>query len=181
MDEEQPTEPDAAPGAAARTTGPREVISSWLSGPRAAAEDEGVPFGYRGQRLGYPEAGPGSVATMGRRVAAIVVDWLACYLVAWAVVAWTRRAAADIAEVRLWNSVLFFVEVWLLTSLGGGSFGQRLTGLQVQRVHRGRLGSLRCLVRTALIMLVVPPLIWDRDGRGLHDKAVDSVVVRARA
>jgi uncharacterized RDD family membrane protein YckC len=27
---------------------------------------------------------------------------------------------------------------------------------------------------------VIPATIWDRDGRGLHDKAAGTVVVRAR-
>jgi hypothetical protein len=33
-------------------------------------------------------------------------------------------------------------------------------------------------VRTLLLVLVVPALIWDRDYRGLHDRAANSVVVR---
>jgi uncharacterized RDD family membrane protein YckC len=178
--EEQPVQPDrptvdpshgdgSAPG--------RSAVSSWLSAPRAGATDPGASDGYRGERLGYPDSGAGSVATMGRRLLAIAVDWLACYVVAWAGVA--RLGAGDVAisEVRLWNSVLFFVEVWLLTSLGGASFGQRLTRLRVQRLDLARLGPGRCLLRTTLIMLVIPAVIWDRDGRGLHDRAVDSVVV----
>jgi hypothetical protein len=35
------------------------------------------------------------------------------------------------------------------------------------------------LVRTVLLMLLVPAVIWDRDGRGLHDRLTESAVVRA--
>ena len=34
-------------------------------------------------------------------------------------------------------------------------------------------------LRTALLLLLVPALITDRDGRGLHDRAAGTVVVRA--
>ena len=44
---------------------------------------------------------------------------------------------------------------------------------------RGRVGAFRAAVRTVLICLAVPPLIWDRDGRGLHDRAVVTAVVNA--
>ena len=43
---------------------------------------------------------------------------------------------------------------------------------------RGRIGAARALFRTVLICLAVPPLIWDRDGRGLHDRAVLTAVVK---
>lgn len=160
-------------------------MASWLSGPRAAAgagAGGDVPAtGYAGQRLGYPEVGAGAVASFGSRLVALVIDWLACYLVAWAAVARIEGGDATLGDVRLWNTVLFMVEVWVLTSLTGASFGQRLRGLRVQRVAGHRLGPGRTLVRTALIMLVIPALIWDRDGRGLHDRVADSVVVRTGA
>ena len=69
----------------------------------------------------------------------------------------------------------------LLASLGS-TFGMRLLGLRVLAL--GQPGQLpaawRVLVRTVLLCLVIPAAIWDRDGRGLHDKAAGTVVVRAR-
>jgi uncharacterized RDD family membrane protein YckC len=35
------------------------------------------------------------------------------------------------------------------------------------------------LVRTVLLLAVIPPLVYDRDQRGLHDKAANTAVVRA--
>ena len=60
----------------------RKDVFSWMGGPRAAVETSGIELGYRGQRLGFPEAGPGSVATFNRRTVAILIDWIASLLVA---------------------------------------------------------------------------------------------------
>ncbi|MDQ1739361.1 MAG: hypothetical protein QOE53_1013, partial [Pseudonocardiales bacterium] len=38
----------------------------------------------------------------------------------------------------------------------------------------------RVLLRTVLLVLVIPAVVWDRDGRGLHDRLAGSAVVRAR-
>ena len=64
----------------------RQAIGSWLSGPRAAAEEAGVDFGYRGQQLGLPEDGPGSIARPGRRLGALAVDWGISLLIAYGLI-----------------------------------------------------------------------------------------------
>ena len=40
------------------------------------------------------------------------------------------------------------------------------------------VGFVWALVRTLLLLAVVPPLVFDRDLRGLHDKAANTVVIR---
>ena len=80
--------------------------------------------------------------------------------------------------LTLFVGVIFFVEVSLFTALTGSSFGQRILGIRVESLTTGRLDPLRSVVRTGLLCLVVPPLIFDRDQRGLHDKAANSVAVR---
>lgn len=42
----------------------------------------------------------------------------------------------------------------------------------------GRVNPLRTLLRTVLLFLALPALIWDRDGRGLHDRVAGTVEVR---
>ena len=42
------------------------------------------------------------------------------------------------------------------------------------------VGLWRPIVRTALLVLVTPAVIWDPDQRGLHDKAAGTVLVRRR-
>lgn len=145
----------------------RADVGSWIGGPLP----EGA--GYRGQRLGLPETGSGSMAGTGARVIALCIDWLAALLVSRLVVGTPEPGLESFATMGI-----FALEVSLLTWLSGASFGQRLVGIRV--VGRGRgLGFTAAALRTVLICLVIPPLIWDADGRGLHDKAVDTVVVRA--
>jgi uncharacterized RDD family membrane protein YckC len=79
----------------------------------------------------------------------------------------------------IYLNLLFISESAVLTALSGGSFGQLATRLRVVRVDgNGRpLGLLQALLRQVLICLVIPPLIFRPDGRGLHDLAVHSAVV----
>ena len=128
---------------------------------------------FRGQRLGLPQSGPGSMAGTGRRVVALFIDWIAAMVVARALVGTPESTLESFATLGI-----FALEVTVLTWLTGASFGQRITGVRVVGRTR-RLGLIASLLRTLLICIVLPPLIWDTDGRGLHDRAVDSVVVRA--
>ena len=129
--------------------------------------------GYRGQRLGLPPSGTGSMAGTGRRVAALFIDWIAATIVARALVGDPQSSLESFATVGI-----FALEVAILTWLWGASFGQRILGIRVVGRAR-RLGLVGAALRTVLICLVIPPLIWDADGRGLHDRAVDTVVLRA--
>jgi uncharacterized RDD family membrane protein YckC len=113
------------------------------------------------------------MAGTGRRVVALFIDWLASLLISQALVGTPQSSLESFATLGI-----FFVEVTLLTWLSGASFGQRILGVRVIGRSR-RVGFTGAALRTLLICLVIPPLVWDADGRGLHDKAVDTVVVRA--
>jgi uncharacterized RDD family membrane protein YckC len=145
---------------------------SWLGGPSSAGltpprED------WPGERLGLPEEGVASVAPVGRRIAAFAVDALGS-----ALVAGLFTLPDPPGNVSL---LVFFVVYVLFTSLLGQTPGMYVTGLRVVRIDtRGPLGIVRALIRTVLLCLLIPALIWDRDNRGLHDKASAAVVVRAR-
>ncbi|MFC8171420.1 RDD family protein [Streptomyces sp. NPDC057325] len=151
----------------------RQAIGSWLSGPRAAAEDAGVDFGYRGQQLGLPEEGPGSIARPGRRLGALAVDWALCMLIAYGLV----TDGYDQATGN-WALVILLVLSVLTVGTVGSTPGKRLFGLRVVSVRGGRLGLLRVALRSVLVCLAIPALIWDRDGRGLHDRLSSAVQVR---
>ncbi|GHH74514.1 RDD family protein [Streptomyces sulfonofaciens] len=148
-------------------------MGSWLSGPRAAAEGMGVEFGYRGRRLGLPEHGPGSIAPLGRRVGALAVDWALCMLIAYGLFAHGDRQA-----LSNWTLAVFFVLSLLTVGTVGSTPGKRVLGLRVVAEGGGRLGVLRVLLRSVLLCLAVPALIWDRDSRGLHDRLARAVQVR---
>jgi hypothetical protein len=36
------------------------------------------------------------------------------------------------------------------------------------------------VIRTALLFLLLPALVWDRDGRGLHDRLSTTALIRDR-
>ncbi|WP_345643338.1 RDD family protein [Streptomyces siamensis] len=151
----------------------RQAIGSWLSGPRAAAEEAGVDFGYRGQQLGLPEHGPGSIARPGRRLGALAVDWGLCLLIAYGLL----TDGYDQATGN-WALLVFFALSVLTVGTVGFTPGKRLFGLRVVPEGGGRLNPLRALLRSALVCVAVPALIWDRDGRGLHDRLARTVEVR---
>ncbi|QGZ48623.1 MULTISPECIES: RDD family protein [Streptomyces] len=151
----------------------RQALGSWLSGPRAAAEDAGVDFGYRGQQLGLPEEGPGSIARPGRRIGALAVDWALCMLIAYGLITDGYSQATG-----NWALVILLVLSVLTVGTVGSTPGKRLFGLRVASAGGGRLGILRVLLRSLLVCLAVPALIWDRDGRGLHDRLSGAVQIR---
>jgi uncharacterized RDD family membrane protein YckC len=149
----------------------RRSAGSWIGGVRAAGADLGHP----GERLGLPREGAGAVAGYGRRLVALVVDWLLAMLVATGLTAafhWSPQARS------LATLAVFGVMAWLLTGLTGTTPGKRLSGLRVDRLGGHRVGLVWGLVRTVLLLVVVPALLWDRDYRGLHDRAAHTVVVR---
>jgi len=152
----------------------RQAIGSWLSGPRAAAEEAGVDFGYRGEQLGLPQDGPGSIARPGRRLGALVVDWGLCVLIAYGLLTDGYGQATS-----NWALLVFFVMGVLTVGTLGFTPGKRLFGLRVVALDTGTVNPLRALLRTALLCVALPALIWDRDGRGLHDRLAGTVELRA--
>lgn len=151
----------------------RQAIGSWLSGPRAAAEEMGVDFGYPGERLGLPQQGPGSVARFGRRLGAVALDWIGCQLIAYGLI-----TGGDLASAGNWTLALFVALHILTVGTVGFTPGKRILGLRVVSEDGSRLGIVRVVVRTLLLALVIPALVWDRDGRGLHDRLARAVQVR---
>ena len=130
---------------------------------------------FPGQRLGLPENGPGSVASWPARFAALIIDWFASMLVARIFV------GPDVfgsGPEQFATTGVFLAESALLVALVGGSFGQLALRLAVVRLDRKPVNLLQALLRSALVCLVIPPLVFNRDARGLHDLAVGTVVVR---
>lgn len=121
---------------------------------------------------------PGPVAGFGRRLGALFIDWAVAIGMALLLF---RSAAYGSAESQIATLSLFALEVILLTWLTSASFGQRILGLTVLRTDGVRLSLWRVIVRTLLICLVIPAIVLDSDGRGLHDRAVGSVVIRGSA
>ena len=153
----------------------RKDFGSWIAGPKAALESQGADFGYPGQRLGFPQSGPGSVSSVGRKAVALCLDWFTAIVIAKAL-----GRDMDPNQSSLLVLEIFAAQVALSTVLSGSSFGQRLMGIGVITLDKNRLPISRIIVRTFLTCLVIPAVVYDRDNRGFHDKAVNSVVIRIR-
>lgn len=152
-------------------------LESWMPGAPIGPND-GTGSRYPGERLGLPAAGVGSAARFGRRLAALTVDWFIGYGIA------AIFATPDPA-VNPWFGWLVLGVWFVLTAVPvavfGASAGKMALGLRVASVDgHAAVGVGRALLRTALIAVVAPPLVRDVDGRGWHDRAARTVVVRTR-
>jgi uncharacterized RDD family membrane protein YckC len=117
---------------------------------------------------------------MGRRLIALLVDWVLCYLIGSSIVGHNvlRVTDARYSDAQWMALLLFVVEVYLLTSISGLTVGKRLLGLRAIRTNGDRPGFKWAAVRTALLLFVIPACLTDHDLRGLHDRAADTIVVR---
>lgn len=140
------------------------------SGAGSASEQS-----WNGQRLGLPASGVGSLAGFGQRVVALALDW-ALSSVAALLLGMRYASPTYNLSVFIFTAAL----IWLATAATGASLGQHAVGIGVARLTGGRLPLFHSLVRTLVMMLVFPAVITDSDGRGLHDKAVGSAVVKTR-
>jgi uncharacterized RDD family membrane protein YckC len=99
---------------------------------------------------------------------ALFIDWMASTFVVVGIIG--RDAWSDNANSGFLTLGVFLVESALLTALAGGSFGKLASGLRVVRLADGRPPSLLpALLRQFAVCLVIPPLVFKPDGRGLHD------------
>jgi len=171
-------------GSHLRTSPPRGLTAEVPGTVEAVSDsptrDAAAGPSYPGQRLGLPQEGPGSVAGWGRRFVALLIDWLTSTLAAMLVFGydWFGSTAGEQGLVGWTPMLVFLVEATILTALLGGSFGQLLLRVAVVRVDGKPVNLLHALLRTLLICLVFPPLVFNSDQRGLHDLAVKTVTLR---
>ena len=149
-------------------------LGSWLSGPEPVKP--GDDAGWPGQELGLPEAGPRSLARMGRRFLALLIDWLIGYGLA------ALGMSLGLISISMLSTAvlaIWFVLGVLSVRLFGFTPGQYALGLMVIPVdNRQHVGSGRAIARGLLLSLVIPGLFTDADGRGLQDRLTMTAVVR---
>lgn len=135
---------------------------------------------YPGERLGLPATGPRSIARAGRRIGALAIDYLAATIIAIGFLGYDQFALPSEAGWRQFAPMMVFAALQIVfIPTAGGSPGHRMLGMRVVRFGGGWVGLWRPLVRTALLVLVIPAVIWDADQRGLHDKISGLVLIRA--
>jgi uncharacterized RDD family membrane protein YckC len=138
---------------------------------------------YRGQRLGLPESGQASLASPGARIGAWIVDSVLSALVAALFVEVIHHGHHRDFAQRLpgyWSLIPFALDYILGMLFVGRTLGMYLFGLRIIRVDRNEaVNPWRAVLRTLLLMLLVPAVVFDKDGRGLHDRYTDTAVVRS--
>lgn len=140
---------------------------SVVSNAQQAASD------WPGKRLGLPDEGPRSIGRLGRRVGAIFIDWGLASLIAWAF--FPRNNGG----VDPWWTMAIFAGLQILFQIVlNATPGYLITGMRLVPVNPAPLGLWRPIVRTALLCVVIPAVIWDRDQRGLHDRVAGTILVR---
>lgn len=127
--------------------------------------------GYPGDRLGLPPNGPGSLAPWGRRILALFIDWGLASLISWT---WFN--------FNPWVTLGVFVLMHVaLTGFLGVTIGKRLVRIQVVRLQPNAPasipGPLWALVRTLLLLLILPVIVISPDGRSAHDRIAGTVQV----
>ena len=120
-----------------------------------------------------PSTDGGEYASWPRRIGALVIDWAACQAVAYALVQGGHHHGESFLPL-----LIFFVESAVGVALVGASFGQLLARIRVHRIDGRPLELLQSFLRALLVCLVIPPLVFKPDGRGLHDMAVGSAAYR---
>lgn len=136
--------------------------------PTATTQPTGASSRWPGYRLGLPESGPRSIARPGRRIAALAIDFALAAML----------SAVFFEYNGVASTVIFAATQVLFITLLAGGIGHLVVGLRVVPISGGWIGWWRPLVRTLLLCAVIPPLIWDTDQRGLHDKLAGTVLVR---
>ena len=137
-------------------------------------EDDAVPS-YPGEFLSMPESGSGSQASVMRRMVAVLIDWLICLAIASFAVTQTD-ALGDSATL----TYLLWIAMGILCGwLFARTPGMMLLGMGVARVDaEERVGFWRAAVRTILTGFILPAALVDADGRGMHDRATNTTVIR---
>lgn len=128
-----------------------------------------APSAWPGERLGLPRDGLRSVGRPGRRIAGLAIDWGIAVAV-----------SILFFNYNGWATTLAFavLQAVFIPTLGG-SIGHRLVGLRVVPLAGGWVGVWRPVVRTLLLVIVIPALVWDSDQRGFHDKVAGTVLIRS--
>jgi uncharacterized RDD family membrane protein YckC len=152
------------------------------------------PSSFPGERLGLPRQGPRSVARFGVRIVALFVDWFIALfltlllfgifelsqvqstqdLIEW----YLSQAQTEDVQLGTFGMFLFLQILAILTI--GGSIGHRLMGIYVVRINGETMVWWRAIVRTLLLGLIIPVLVWDSDQRGFHDKIAGTILLRSR-
>ena len=147
--------------------------------PGTAAYPGGAsPGAYRGEQFGLPRTGAGSAAGFGRRLGAVAVDWFLALFISGL---FTGRDPLGGGSNLSWIVLgVWFVLTTAAVAAFGITPGMAVFGIRVASLDSTLVGVPRAVLRTVMLALVIPALARDGEGRGWHDRATRTVVVRTR-
>jgi len=137
------------------------------------------PSKFPGERLGLPQTGTRSIGRVGRRMGAIAIDWVIAILVTMLVTGRDYSAVTSSSTGQFAILGIFVLLQIVAIPVIGGSIGHRLCGLHVVTVRGTHPGMWRPILRSVLLALVLPAIVWDSDQRGFHDKIAGTMLLRA--
>lgn len=167
---------------------------SWLEGPQVPGQYDNPDklSTYAGENLGLQKTGPGSIASLGRRIGALLLDWVVCMVITGLLFVPFGPSGEQLDRFggdtymafqnfsAIWTLPIFIIIGSLSVIFFSRTPGHMMLGMGVARVDQPDqgVGIWRPIVRTVLTAFVLPPVVQDADGRGMHDRATGTVVIR---
>ncbi|WP_414940186.1 RDD family protein [Amycolatopsis sp. cmx-11-51] len=154
----------------------------WLpgAGDGTTAGGEGTQR-WRGERLGLPRSGVGSVASGGPRLLGLIIDLVLASLVTALFVKPSLQDPAVMQTFNLWSVGVWAVITVIPATFFGFTPGMAAVGIRVARLDGGQMvGAWRAVVRAALTFVILPAAFRNIDGRSWLDRLTGTVVIRMR-
>ncbi len=139
-----------------------------MSGYRTGVTRDGVDEPATG--AGSEAGAPRPANFWGRRVVALVIDWLASWSIAFV---FFRDSA--LATLLIFAGSTFIFQATLGTTLG-----HWIMGVGTRTADGSVPGFARAALRTFTLCLLLPPVITDTQGRGMHERWSGTHVVPLR-
>ncbi len=112
-----------------------------------------------------------SEVSLGRRFAAITLDWLSSYLIAIVFFSGPGTFLERSSHAGVPALILFFTQYFLLVALQGASAGHRVCRMRIVNfADDGRPTILQALIRSVLMVIVITAITYDENGRGIHER-----------
>lgn len=116
--------------------------------------------------------------SLGRRMAALLIDWLMSYAIAIGFFSGGGSFTDRVPRVGLPVLLIFFLQMTMMITLGGASAGHRVMRMKVVRFSDGGAATpFQALVRTTLICLVITAITFDDNGRGIHERLSNTKLI----
>jgi uncharacterized RDD family membrane protein YckC len=117
--------------------------------------------------------------SLGRRLAAISLDWLSSYLIATVFFSGPGTFLERTTHAGTPALLIFFLQYFLLITLQGASAGHRIFRMRIVNYEDGQRPTIRqAFIRSALMIIVVTAITYDENGRGIHERLSRTKILR---